>query len=58
MLPREVSGLISLNLFGTDPKYKNKPLWSAGLNWRLSQEEFVKQIHWIEKPSDPGCNRV
>lgn len=36
------------NLFGADPKYKNKPLWSAGLNWRLGQEEFVKQIHWID----------
>ena len=36
------------NLFGTDPKYKNKPLWSAGLNWRLGQEEFLKQLHWID----------
>lgn len=30
------------NLFGVDPKYKYKPLWSAGVNWRLSEEEFAK----------------
>jgi len=36
------------NLFGADPKYKNKPLWSAGLNWRLGQEEFIKEIDWID----------
>jgi len=36
------------NLFGADPKYKNKPLWSAGLNWRLGQEEFFKHIGWID----------
>ena len=36
------------NLFGADPKYKYKPLWSVGLNWHLSEEEFMKQISWID----------
>ncbi|MEJ2882974.1 SusC/RagA family TonB-linked outer membrane protein [Pedobacter sp. GR22-6] len=35
------------NLFGVDPKYRNKPLWSAGLNWRLGEEEFIKRQDWI-----------
>lgn len=37
------------NLFGVDPKYRNKPLWSAGLNWRLGQEEFIKKQTWIDQ---------
>ncbi len=36
------------NLFGADPKYKYKPLWSAGLNWHLSEEEFMKQFSWVD----------
>jgi outer membrane receptor protein involved in Fe transport len=36
------------NLFGADPKYKNKPLWSAGLNWRLGEEEIIREIGWID----------
>ncbi len=35
------------NLFGVDPKYKNKPLWSAGLNWVVGEEEFIKPLTWI-----------
>ena len=35
------------NLFGVDPKYKNKPLWSAGVNWVLAEEGFMKPITWI-----------
>lgn len=36
------------NLFGVDPKYKYKPLWSAGVNWRLSEEEFAKDWNWVK----------
>ncbi|RZS71133.1 TonB-linked SusC/RagA family outer membrane protein [Pseudobacter ginsenosidimutans] len=36
------------NLFGVDPKYKYKPLWSAGVNWRLSEEEFAKDWNWAK----------
>lgn len=35
------------NLFGVDPKYKNKPLWSAGLNWVLGEEAFMKPLNWV-----------
>ena len=37
------------NLFGVDPKYKDKPFWSAGLNWRIGEEEFIKKIEWIDQ---------
>jgi TonB-linked SusC/RagA family outer membrane protein len=35
------------NLFGVDPKYKNNPLWSAGLNWLVGQEEFMKPLSFV-----------
>jgi len=35
------------NLFGVAPKYRNKPLWSVGFNWRLADEEFIKDVKWI-----------
>ncbi len=31
------------NLFGTDPKYRYKPLWSGGLRWRVAEEEFFNK---------------
>lgn len=30
------------NFFGTDPKYRYKPIWSIGGTWKLSNEEFFK----------------
>ncbi len=30
------------NLFGTNPKYRFKPLWSLGGKWRVGNEEFFK----------------
>lgn len=35
------------NLFGTDPKYKYKPLWSVGLAWNAHREEFLRSAYWI-----------
>lgn len=38
-----LSGSIRLdltNFFGTDPKYRYKPLWSIGGTWKLSNESF------------------
>ncbi len=29
------------NLFGSSPKYRNVPLWSTGLKWRLAEEGFM-----------------
>jgi TonB-linked SusC/RagA family outer membrane protein len=35
------------DLFGVDSKYKNRPLWSAGLGWNVSNEDFMKDIKWV-----------
>jgi len=35
------------NLFGTDPKYRYRPLWSAGVKWNMAKEDFLKSIDWI-----------
>ncbi|KUJ61281.1 SusC/RagA family TonB-linked outer membrane protein [Flavobacteriaceae bacterium CRH] len=35
------------DLFGVDPKYKNRPLWSAGLGWNVSSEDFMRDIQWV-----------
>ncbi|MGE6221024.1 SusC/RagA family TonB-linked outer membrane protein [Nubsella zeaxanthinifaciens] len=35
------------NLFGTDPKYKYKPLWSLGAAWNIHKEDFMKNLNWI-----------
>lgn len=35
------------DLFGVDPKYKNRPLWSAGLGWNISSESFMDNIQWV-----------
>lgn len=36
------------DLFGTDPKYRYRPLWSVGASWNVSNEEFMKDIAWID----------
>lgn len=36
------------NLFGTDPKYRYLPLWSLGGSWRISNENFMKNVSWVD----------
>ncbi|BAV05104.1 TonB-linked outer membrane protein, SusC/RagA family [Filimonas lacunae] len=36
------------DLFGTDPKYRYRPMWSAGGGWNVTQEEFMRRIHWVD----------
>ncbi|RBL89058.1 SusC/RagA family TonB-linked outer membrane protein [Chitinophaga flava] len=36
------------NLFGTDPKYRYKPLWSVGGAWNIDQENFMKNVNWLD----------
>jgi TonB-linked SusC/RagA family outer membrane protein len=46
-----ISGSIRVdqtNLFGTDPKYRYRPLWSAGVKWNMGKEDFIKAISWID----------
>lgn len=35
------------NLFGTDPKYRYKPLWSLGAAWNINEEKFMK-ADWVD----------
>ncbi|MDR6733506.1 SusC/RagA family TonB-linked outer membrane protein [Sphingobacterium sp. 2149] len=35
------------NLFGTDPKYKYKPLWSVGGAWNIEKENFMADVAWV-----------
>lgn len=37
------------NLFGTNPKYKYKPLWSAGAAWNIHNENFMQDITWVRQ---------
>ena len=37
------------NLFGTDPKYQYRPLWSIGASWFMASEDFMQNVRWIER---------
>lgn len=46
-----VSGSIredQTNFFGTNPKYRHKPLWSIGGTWKVSNEDFF-DFDWISR---------
>ena len=36
------------NFFGTDPKYRHKPLWSVGGTWKIANEKFFN-VEWIDR---------
>jgi TonB-linked SusC/RagA family outer membrane protein len=36
------------NLFGTNPKYKYKPLWSVGTAWNINKENFMRDVSWVK----------
>src|SRR5690606_13431883 len=48
-----VTGSIRLdqsNLFGTDPRYRNKPQWSAGAAWNIHRESFMEPLAgWLNE---------
>lgn len=35
------------NLFGTDPEYRYKPLWSIGAAWNIDREAFMENTPWV-----------
>lgn len=37
------------NLFGTNPRYKYKPLWSAGAAWNIHREDFMHEVDWVKQ---------
>jgi len=36
------------DLFGADPKFRGRPLWSAGLSWNIHNEAFMRDLTWID----------
>ncbi|WP_320018584.1 SusC/RagA family TonB-linked outer membrane protein [Labilibaculum manganireducens] len=36
------------NLFGSSKEFRYKPLWSAGLSWNISKEDFMSSTDWID----------
>ncbi len=36
------------DLFGTNPKYKYKPLWSVGAAWNINKEKFMQDVTWVK----------
>lgn len=37
------------DLFGSDPKYRYRPLWSVGASWNIEQEKFMRNYTWIDR---------
>lgn len=37
------------NLFGEDPKFRYTPLWSSGISWNIRNEDFLKEIKWMNE---------
>ncbi len=36
------------DLFGADPEFRGRPLWSVGLSWNIHNEDFMKQYTWVD----------
>lgn len=36
------------DLFGADPKFRGRPLWSVGASWNAHNESFMRDITWID----------
>ena len=36
------------NLFGKDKSAQNKPVWSAGAKWLMSNEDFMRSVPWVQ----------
>lgn len=37
------------NLFGSDPDFRYKPLWSVGLGWNMAKEDFMSNVSWVDR---------
>ncbi len=37
------------NLFGSDPDFRYKPLWSVGGSWQMSKEDFMSSYSFINR---------
>ena len=36
------------DLFGADPEFRGRPLWSVGLGWNVQNEAFMKDVSWVD----------
>ena len=36
------------DLFGADPKFRGRPLWSVGASWNVENESFMKDVTWVD----------
>lgn len=36
------------DLFGTDPKFRGRPLWSVGGSWNAHNEAFLRTLPWLD----------
>lgn len=36
------------DLFGTDPKFRGRPLWSVGAGWNIEKEKFAEEWYWLD----------
>lgn len=36
------------NFISDDPKYRYSPFWSVGFSWNMTNENFMKSIHWLD----------
>ncbi|MCZ4695573.1 SusC/RagA family TonB-linked outer membrane protein [Ancylomarina euxinus] len=37
------------NLFGSDPDFRYKPLWSTGIGWNMAKEDFMQDIDFVNR---------
>ncbi len=35
------------DVFGLDPKFRGKPLWSTGVAWNINNEDFMAKTNWV-----------
>ena len=36
------------DLFGADPEFRSRPLWSVGASWNAHNEAFLKDLKWLD----------
>ena len=36
------------DLFGSDPKFRGRPLWSLGASWNVHNEKFMQPLTWLD----------
>lgn len=36
------------DLFGADPEFRGRPLWSVGASWNIHNEAFMKDLAWLD----------